>query len=310
MDRPKRISIADLDETVRSYPSEVRADKGRLIFTLAVTIISHFFGRQWVEDNIIQDAAHSRPDGFFRMDFSSDYEREKKTFRVVDFAETLFNLQHIPGFDDRVDQMRSGQVEATYAEFDFARFLYIHDVDFRFVIPSGVKGKDYDFGITYTDGRDACADAKCRLEETEIRADTLRHPLDAARSKNLPADRPGIVFIKVPQTWLDEASVRRRMYEVVNDFLRGTKRIVSVVVYATVLVHLSKREMMWMRHQFREITNPNHRFDQSKNWAVFRDYKVPEEWKGMPPKWVRVFSRGWRPEDDAVLEGATDDRAS
>jgi len=300
--RPKRISIADLDETVRSYPSEVRTDKSRLIFTLAVTIISHFFGRQWVENNIIQDEAHSRPGGFFRMDFSSDYEREKKTFRVVDFAETLFNLQHIRGFDDRVDQMRSGQVEATYAEFDFARFLYIHDVDFRFVIPSGVKGKDYDFGITYADGRDACADAKCRL-------DMLRHPLDAARSKNLPADQPGIVFIKVPQVWLDEVSVRRRMDEVVNDFLRGTQRIVSVVVYATVLVHLPKQEMMWMRHQFREITNPNHRFDQSKNWALFRDYKVPEEWKGMPPKWVRVFSRGWRPVDDA-LEGAADDGAS
>jgi hypothetical protein len=195
MDRPRHISISDLKETVRGYPPEVRADKGCLIFTLAVTIISHFFGRQWVGDHIIQDATHSRRTGIFRMDFSSDYEREKKTFRVVDFAETLFNLQSIPGFDDRVDQMRSGQVEATYAEFDFARFLHIHDVDFQFVIPSGVKGKDYDFGIAYADGRDACADTKCRLEETEIRADTLRHPLDAARSKNLPADRPGIVFI-------------------------------------------------------------------------------------------------------------------
>ncbi len=64
------------------------------------------------------------------------------------------------------------------------------------------------------------------------------------------------------------------MYEVVNDFLRGTKRIVSVVLYATVLVHLSKQEMMWMRHKFREITNSDHRFDQSKNWAMFRDYKA------------------------------------
>ena len=61
--------------------------------------------------------------------------------------------------------MRSGQVEPTYAEFDFARFLYIHDVDFRFVIPSGVKGKDYDFGITYADGRDTCADASISVPD-------------------------------------------------------------------------------------------------------------------------------------------------
>src|SRR5262249_31736951 len=74
--------------------------------------------------------------------------------------------------DDRVDQMRAGQVEATFAEFDFARFLYLHDIAFKFVTPTGVKGKDYDVGIEYTDGREACADAKCRLEGTELRADT------------------------------------------------------------------------------------------------------------------------------------------
>lgn len=97
-----------------------------------------------------------------------------------------FNLQHIDGFDDRIDQMRAGQIEATFAEFDFGRFLYLHDIAFRFVEATGVKGKDYDCAIQYADGREACADAKCRLEETEMRAETVRNSLNKARSKQPP----------------------------------------------------------------------------------------------------------------------------
>src|ERR1700680_4702976 len=43
----------------------------------------------------VRDAAHSRPAGFLRLDFTPGYEGEKKTSHVLDFAETLFNLQNI-----------------------------------------------------------------------------------------------------------------------------------------------------------------------------------------------------------------------
>jgi hypothetical protein len=55
---------------------------------LRCRIIPHCFGREWVEKNVIQDEKRSRPAGFFRVDFSSDFEREKKTFCLLDFAET------------------------------------------------------------------------------------------------------------------------------------------------------------------------------------------------------------------------------
>jgi hypothetical protein len=45
--------------------------------------------------------------------------------------------------------------------------------------------------------------------------------------------------------------------------------------------------------RFQEFLNASHRFDKSKGWALFKDYKVPEEWGGMHPKWVRVFSQGF-----------------
>jgi hypothetical protein len=189
--------------------------------------------------------------------------------------------------------MRAGQVEAMFAEFDFARFLFLHDIAFRFVTPTGVKGEDYDFGIEYADGREACADAKCRLEGTEVRADTVKNSLNKARTNNLPPDKPGIIFLKVPQAWLEQESVRKGIYAVVEGFLHNTERIVSVVVYATVSMELVEQRMMLMRHRFHQFLNASHRFDMTKSWALFKDYKVPEEWGGMHPKWERVFSQGF-----------------
>ena len=280
-------------ETARSFPQEVRDDAHRLTFTLAVTVICHFFGKDWYHKHIFQDAENSKPPGFMRIDFTPGFEGERKTSRMLDFAETLFNLQNIEGFDDRVNEMRTAEVEAAFAEFDFARFLYIHDIAFKFVTPSGVKGQDYDFGIEYADGREGCADAKCRLEGTEMRADTVRNSLNKARQNNLPPGKPGIVFVKVPQTWLEQEEVRTGIYAVVRDFLRNTERVVTVVIYAVVVMELAEQKMMLLRHRFHEFLNDSHRFDMTKSWALFKDFKVPDDWGGMHPKWVRVFSQGF-----------------
>jgi hypothetical protein len=291
---PVRISLDDLEGTRRSFAPEVRADPARETFTLAVSVVRHFFGHQWYLDQVFQDAEGSRPEGFMRIDYTPGPMGESKTSRLLDFAENLFNLQHIDGFDDRVNQMRAdSMIESTHAEFDFARFLHIHDIDFDFVVPRGVAGKDYDYRIRYADGRIACADAKCRLEGTEMRAETIVNALKKARSKNLPPDEPGAVFVKVPAAWLEDEAMRKGIAETVCGFLRNTGRILSVVIYAVVVIDLRDRQMMLLRHRFQEFDNPGHKFDRSKGWLLFRDYQVPKEWGGMPPKWHRIFSQGF-----------------
>ena len=126
-----------------------------------------------------------------------------------------------------------------------------------------------------------------------MRAETIMNALRKARSKNLPADEPGVVFVKVPATWLDDEAMRRGITETVRAFLRNTQRVVSVVIYAVVMQELKDQQMVLVRHRFEEFENPGHRFDQTKSWVLFRDYSVPKEWGGMPPKWHRVFSKGF-----------------
>jgi hypothetical protein len=79
--------------TARSFPAEVGNDPNRLTFTIAVTVIRHFSGKQYCEDQIIQDAEHSRPDGFLRLKFDAGF-RERAQNRILDFAETPSNLQY------------------------------------------------------------------------------------------------------------------------------------------------------------------------------------------------------------------------
>jgi hypothetical protein len=112
---------------------------------------------------------------------------------------------------------------------------------------------DYDVDIGYADGREACADAKCRLEGTEVRADTIKNSLDKARRNNLPPDNPGIIFLKVPQTWLEQDDVREGIYTVVEGFLRNTERVVPVVVYATAAMELADQNMMLLGGQARGV---------------------------------------------------------
>jgi hypothetical protein len=298
MTRPPCLSFPDLMEKARSFLPENRAERGFLTFAMPVAVICHFLGKQWYLDNIAQDAGHSRPAGFLRLDFTPEFQR-RQTSRINDFAEMLFNLQHVEGFNDRIDQMRSASVEATYAEFDLARFLYVHDIAFKFVRPSGVKGKDYDFEVEYSDGRKACVDAKCRLEGSEVRANTIRNSLSMARSNNLPGDRPGIVFVKVPQMWFEQADVYRDIRLVIERFLRpeNTQRIVSVVVYTTTVMETAEQKMLH-RHRFNEFPGLEHRFDLTKSWVLFKNFKVPEGWREKHPKWVPVFSERFTMRDN------------
>ncbi len=282
---PRRITVDDFYKAVGTFPPEVRDDDGGRAIGLANTVIVHFLGRAWF-------AAHIRHDtpkpGFLRLDFSSDSRREATVFRVIELAESLFNLQHVEGFDSCIAQMKAGadKIESTCAELDFGRFLYIHDVEFRFVVPSGTKGKDYDFEVLYAGGLAVPADAKCKIETTEINPESIRNSLRDARGQ-LPAGRPGIIFMKVPQHWITDPAVAAAMVSVGRDFLRNTDRVVSIKFYVS---HLSTvGGVVRHLHAFRELTNEASRFHSGRNWNLFTNYYVPPSWNGMPPKWQRIF---------------------
>jgi len=208
-------------------------------------------------------------------------------YRIMDLAELLYNLQNVSGFDECITRMRNGDIEGTYAELDFGRMLYIHQIRFRYVVPSGVRGSSYDVDVIYPNGLPVCGDAKCKSEATEFSAKTIDYTLGKARGQ-LPDDRPGIVFVKLPPKWMEIENIADVCGAIARDFLRTTRRVVSVKYYTNPLMFIDG--MFRIQHVFMEISNPITDFGHFHDWDIFHTYVMHPEWKnGMPPWWQRIM---------------------
>lgn len=154
---------------------------------------------------------------------------------------------------------------------------------FRYVVPQGVKGKDYDAEIVFPDGVVACADAKCALENTGLKAKAIFNKLEKAR-KQLPADQPGIIFVKMPPHWMTAPEFVSTTVEQAHALFAQTERIVSVKFYVAP-TRIEGRYVM-QQHAYKELSNPKTRFC-SRDWTLFRRFDLPAEAGGMPPHWQR-----------------------
>jgi len=78
--------------------------------------------------------------------------------------------------------------------------------------------------------------------------------------KQFPADRPSIIFVKVPPQWRSEPRpVSDILYEVAQKFLRDTGRVVSVKYFTSHIVWYDGA--ITHVQAFKEFSNPNNRFD-------------------------------------------------
>lgn len=198
--------------------------------------------------------------------------------------------------------MRGGDIEGTYAELDLGRMLYQSSIDFRFVVSTGKLGDDFDIEIKLGDGTVVCADAKCKIDSTSFSESTVWNSLRSARSQ-FPADRPSIIFVKVPPRWLaEQPDLKTALTKTAERFLRDTGRIVSVKYYVS-SIHWEGGNVTHIQ-AFNEINNNNlkNRFDPSRNWDMFEeanDKVVPNqrgEFSDVPTRWRRLmyFPQGWQ----------------
>jgi hypothetical protein len=283
MPQPPRITVDMLQAFLEPAPKELRANGMGESFMLGYMILKHYFSEAWTERYIDPGTAISN---FLKVDDSTALRREIAIFRIIDLAEVIFNLQGVEGFAGCIARMGDGVIEGTYAELDFGRMLYLTQVPFRFISPSGLKRADYDIEVLYPDGLVACADAKCKIEGTAVSYNTIMNTLKDARHQ-LPDDRPGIAFIKIPFAWMQEPEFDVIALKAAQDFLRNTRRIVSVKYYVGEFVE--EGTMMRHRHLYKEFSNPDTRFGQNKNWDVFQRFELPPEANGMPAHWQRIL---------------------
>ncbi len=278
-----RLTEQHLLNTLARFPLDIMSDDSKRAFWLSVAVAKHFFGEEWLEQHV---SVENQKPGFLRVIAGYDSATQISTFRIVDLAELLFNLQNVSGFDRCIDRMREGNIEATYAELDFGRMLYSAGAVFRFVEPQQKKGTDYDIEITLADSTTVCADAKCKIETTEFSSKTVLNTLEHAR-KQFPEDVPSAIFVKMPSRWVQEFETAVELNQIAYRFLRGTRRVVSIKYYIADLAY--HEGSLTHRHAFREISNPNNKFDPDRNWDMFAEPNPTSNWNGMPLRWKRLL---------------------
>ena len=94
-----------------------------------------------------------------------------------------------------------------------------------------------------------------------------RAKLSKKGANSTSKNRPGLIFVKVPQNWIDNIEVVKAIETIAIDFFRNTDRVVSIKFYVS---HLElTNQGVHHRHAFREITNYNSRFHDGRNWNRF-----------------------------------------
>jgi hypothetical protein len=287
---PAIISRARLNNLERRVPGSSPQIKA---YHVSRYVLCDAFGLAWLNENI----APSSTSSFFLNNFANTEQSATHVTRVINLAEMLFNLQWIAGYAECIEQFmttKQKQIESTYAELDIARLLTIYSHKLNFNVRKNKQGEDFDLLITCPNGIEVCAEAKCKLEETPFTVNTLSGVLKRARYQNLPHSRPGMIFARLPQKWIEDETGHQRVVEVTSEFLRNTTRIVSVKYYTSFVGEVEEfpdqivETLAWY-----EITNPHNRFDAAVDWQLFPGISdVVKTWNGRPPHW-KPITKAW-----------------
>ena len=286
-----RITVEHLLNTYLSFPDDIRNISPT--FHIGLAVVKYFLGEDWIERHL--NPLTTLEPSFMRLKLGDDAATYIQTFKTVDLGELLFNLQDVEGFDECISRMQNEEhVEASLAELDFGRMLKVNRHKFKFVVPRSKRGDNYDFEITL-DRWVLCADVKCKLDDKEFRERMITNVLKESRDQ-LPRDRPGVFFIKVPQHWMEVEEFDRILVETANKFLSSTGRIVSVKYY--IAPYAVQNGLLTQGHHFKEIANPRNRFDAGRKWELFTFHNPPPRTRdasgetlinALPPNWRRFI---------------------
>lgn len=254
-------------------------DKGQRSYGLALKILEFCFGQEWMERHIYTEPA----DGFLGRALGSEEGSSIVVQRIINLAEMIANLASIHGHEACLEQIAGGMLEPGYAELEVGKMIFGTGVEFSFILPSGVAGESFDLEITFPNGRKVCADTKCQLETREFAPKSLRNRLDDARKKNLPKGRPGAIFVKIPQEWRASEDLMSQVEAVCRAFLRGTKRVVYIGVYSSLVEVEGGVTRDWLVGT--EFRNTEHDFDPSLDWRLLA---LTHGKPATPPGWCRL----------------------
>jgi hypothetical protein len=245
-------------------------------YRLSAGILLEFLGPEWI-DYYLTHRGLSLEEGYLGRDLDTH------SLRTYALAELLLNLRHISGFQECLLLVAGGDLEAAFAELEVAKLLSWANVRFNFNQRTGKGKSDYDLNVFFRNGERGCGETKCKIEDNTVTAQSVLNTLQKAR-KQLPNDRPGVIFLRMPEQWARNIDAKENITPAIESFMRVTQTVVAVEIFASGFNDVGA----WFNRsaapfiQGTEVINVCHKFDRTRDWSLIGPL---ERTQVLPPIW-------------------------
>jgi hypothetical protein len=145
---------------------------------------------------------------------------------VIQLAELLTCLEPVPNFDAKLQDLRKKGLEETFYELRVAHELHEKGYLVKFVVPSGVRGQDFDLEARL-EQESLAVEVKCLTDEPDYSAKMLYNRLKKA-SGQLPQTGGGIIFIMLPSAWITRDDFQNETGKTVESVFRNYSRLNAI----------------------------------------------------------------------------------
>jgi hypothetical protein len=101
MEKRQRLTYDQVLEYERTLPQEIQEETGSKNSEAARFVIRHFLGEEWINKHIMPPAI-----GYLALQ-DIDGVFELQCVRVMEFGESLLNLQGLSGFDEYIERIKT-----------------------------------------------------------------------------------------------------------------------------------------------------------------------------------------------------------
>lgn len=241
----------------------------RVVVSMAV--IKHFLGHRWFAEHF----ASTQNMFFSPYNSPEPWERIR---RINHLADMFLNFQNISGFEESLNKLRTDNIESGYGAFEAAAILHTSGIRFRFVNPQRVKGLDYDLEAYPNDIDTVCIEAKCAMQSTTVTDSWMGNTLRAAR-RQLPKDKPGVIFVRVPREWGGDDYLKTPFANVATNFLQNTTRVAMIIMHSNTILRMD--QIISNMHLMKEFISKNPKFSHAEGWKLSKTKAFESNWQSV-----------------------------
>ncbi len=270
-----RLDLSRLgQEATKHFPKEFPRPlpPGLFLFFVAMGVLRHFLG-PYHFDRLV--SPNLRAPTFLTPVEGTVPAHMVAMLRVTDFAETLFNLQWIEGFQHALEEFcGASDLQTGVHTLDIGFLLKQAGLRFRFRKAPGTEGLgNHDIDL-YHEEWTIPVEAKAKRSTTKPTKRHLEETLSYA-GHQLPTDAPSIITIRLPPEWAREVGDIAPIRRWIGIFLSSHPAIVRVVALLEV-PGLPKGAPL---RGFAVIDEPNHAqiFGPSLGGPLFKSDVSPSD---------------------------------